>query len=97
MVLKVESETVKPSFLCRHGQMGQQISEDINNLGQEGAQWIRPKHTSTLSGWGPRPGFLHLSDNMLLRFSTGSFIIAPETKILGIFGLDQDAQITDMK
>lgn len=51
-VWKAEDGTEKSSFLCTHQQMGQQISEARNSLGQEGAQCVRCKHTPTLPGGG---------------------------------------------
>lgn len=47
---KAESKTEKSSLLCAQEQMGQQISEDENSVGQEGAQRMRPKCIHRLSG-----------------------------------------------
>ena len=48
---RLRSRQKNPLSSIIHEQIGQQIPQDKNSLGQEGAQWMRPKNTSTLPAW----------------------------------------------
>lgn len=72
---------------------GSKFQRTRNGLGQEGAQWMRSKYTQLSLVGGPQPGFLHLSDNRLVPFSTYSSITQIETP--GTVTLDRDTWITD--
>ena len=67
------SRQKNPLSSITHDQIGQRIPEDRNNLGQEGAQWMRHKYTSTLparktSTWVLPPVRQHASPLLNLYF-----------------------------